>query len=945
MARVHTAHGIGKIIQTETARGRTSHLVEGAGFRAWIPAAQCRTATDVNEGNSTTLPYDPTPQYPADMWSSQTTILPGDQEIDAEERLSPSDSLDFDSRRESIFPEPSPALFATAAGLHRAPEGSEDNDDGDWPGSIYQDHIWDMLDEHGIETDGPHYRKHQDRHGPDHPEAISVDDLIGPPYEDDHLVRDDSLPVEEEDIPPGLRELLGEKLQPGPWTAEDWEAAENFDPTDEYRGHPDSWSHKPTEQDYADWEARHRKNKTAGKVTDFLKGGPGDKDDESGDWFSRHLPGYSSLVDLSSDKHANLDPKYATWMLGAGAGGDDSVSRFARDPQAEIQRLAHLWHGNAHDESIEQYGRLVEADKMLREAAWADVRRKGQRLRREGKLTIKYRSASSINAIVEGDHGVYHTLIKTSSPGQTIDQYTCSCKWGQWAHRRMTYVGRMCSHGYAAYLELKSNAQKGNKGRFRRNPYQRAASITDDFQDYVDEYRDGHVDQDAATQFMDLHEVDADQADTLYDYVEDNHAERAERTFDSPPGCPEGLLRTSPATLTPSLFRVPAPGDPYTVDVEDDERKTTAPDNIMSKKDWKTATHVDDQAQPATGAATEAAPAEDGSVDTTAPAAPPAPATPEDQGNWRGNGFDPSMVTSIVGPIAQGAGSIADSLTGTSLASGIGGAVGSMVSGIGSGLGGFFASRTAADLDDLREITDEDPPLGDMDSYNDQVRDIIDELRDYGADAFSLVAHRRTSSDDDELLTPSGHDSINGSGPRDRDWYTTSEDAIELFDVDGSHTDEEVDGPGTPTNPRSGRIAWKDGDPDDPRTEAGLPPRSKSEGDRNFAENLGGPDPEKARKMVVMDTEEEEPLQRAASAGDHSDIVRRFHASGAAEAIKGGTADRADDDIASRARGFLAKTAGRVYSLAEQQELIDEPGTARNRPTQDDLRGTHYVGD
>jgi hypothetical protein len=48
--------------------------------------------------------------------------------------------------------------------MHRAPDGSEHNQDGDWPGSIYQDHIWFMLAEHGIVPDGAHYRHHEPRH-------------------------------------------------------------------------------------------------------------------------------------------------------------------------------------------------------------------------------------------------------------------------------------------------------------------------------------------------------------------------------------------------------------------------------------------------------------------------------------------------------------------------------------------------------------------------------------------------------------------------------------------------------------------------------------------------------------------------------------------------------------------------------------------------------------
>ena len=85
--------------------------------------------------------------------------------------------------------------------------------------------------------------------------------------------------------------------------------------------------------------------------------------------------------------------------------------------------------------------------------------------------------------------------------------------------------------------------------------------------------------------------------------------------------------------------------------------------------------------------------------------------------------------------------------------------------------------------------------------------------------------------------------------------------------------------------------------------------------------------------------------QHRAEAG-MNDIVRQFQASGGgALAGSGGGGNFGDDDIAGQARKFLAKTAGRVYSLAEQQELVDEshPQGARNKPNEDDLAGTHYV--
>lgn len=931
MARVHTAHGVGEIIQTETVRGRTSHLVEGAGFRAWVPATQCRTA-EVNEDNSTTLPYDPTPQYPSDMWANQATILPGDQEIDAEERTSPSDSLDFDSRSGHAWPAPDPSLFAKSA--------SRDN--------------------------------------------------INP-----------------------------------------------------------------------------------------------------------------------SSKEANLGPKYASWVLSAGRNsGDDSVSRFRRDPVAEIQRMGQLVHGNNTDPHVEEYGRLIEADRMLREAAWKDVRAKAQRLRREGRVHVKDLSHDRIYATVEGDHGTYDVMVHTGSDmgnfgsGQTVKNLYCGCDWGAWQFKRMTYVGRMCSHQYATYMEKKS--QQGKKKSPPYYPgkapmkYRRVSSVTSDFQKYVDDHRGGHIDQDAADNFIDLPDQNLDGNDVaaLYDYVEENHTERADRPFGDPPAFPDGPLRTAPVSLTPDLFRVPPPNDSYLVDVEKDERSTIAPEGIMSDKDWKTAARyvdalgnpyapasfwrtadettgevVEDEEKknggttPTPGATStsagqtstsagqdsattpeSAAETAEAAPDTTqqtaqeaAPEPPTEAATPkqEEDPRFRGS-FDPSMIGGIVGPIAQGIGTMADSFTGSGLASGLASGATSMISGLGSGLGGFFTASTddgvygqfpVSEVDRLRALSADDPALGHMDAHNDEIREVIDELREDGADASQIVAayndvpwddedddlERDLGFDDDEepkksrfldflqrrssygvgnqgtngpggaFLQPGGGSwadrPSNGSGPDPKDWGTTSQEAIELFDHDGSHTDQDVtelsDGSyimarrkddfgdiedqdpelaalmaeitegvseGDEPNdylfdsmgryrPERFKRAWRDGDLDDPRTEAGLPPRNKKEMDRNFAENLGGPDPENSRRQSRN--------PKAAASGDHSDIVRRFHASGAAETINGPT--RSDDDIAGRARSFLAKTAGRVYSQAEQQELIDEPGTARNKPTREDLIGTHYV--
>src|SRR6516162_9764358 len=160
MTTIHTAHGPGELVETETVHGRTSYRVRGTGFDVWVDAKNARTASEddgpenlftyqfptakpdpdaymrgaatyaigsrgfahdpalhVNTRNTTTLPYNPTPQVdalttpgPNQSWG------PGEYgQIDPDERLRPSDSLSLRSRGEDKGPGPKPNLFATSA--------------------------------------------------------------------------------------------------------------------------------------------------------------------------------------------------------------------------------------------------------------------------------------------------------------------------------------------------------------------------------------------------------------------------------------------------------------------------------------------------------------------------------------------------------------------------------------------------------------------------------------------------------------------------------------------------------------------------------------------------------------------------------------------------------------------------------------------------------------
>lgn len=976
MAFVHTAHGLGRIIATETVRGRTRHKVAGPGFEVWLDSTQVRTAEierdaslgDVNEDNSTTLPYDPTPQYPSDMWAHDTTIQPGEQEIDAEERLSPSDSIDFDSRSNRSFPGPDPSLFAKNA-YHEA--GIKE-----W---------WDEISTH--------------------------------PREKEPLVVED---------------------------ADEW-----------LRNHP-----------------------------------PHDDDDDDDD--------DEEEAESRKKVHARLGSKYATWMLAAPE-GDDSVSRFRRDPIQEINRLGYLWTGGSEDPEMADYGRLVEADKMLREAAWTDVRRKAQRLRREGRVHVLHRGPGNIYANVEGDNGTYTTMIAKTGNTQSIDKWACSCEWGKWAfQRKISYVGRLCSHGYASYLELQSDQHKGNPGRFHHP--RRTAGVVDDFQDYVNDFRDGHVDIDAADNFITLPEhsqkedpYTEDEVQDIYDWTRDNLTEREPRNYKMPYYAAESsgeraeVLRTHPRSLTPDLVKVPRGEDPYFVDVEEDERETTGPDGIMHKEAgplknirnmfpagknknrvspqeaidwygglapheknwvrdnypdhfvvrmdneangfnsdyrhaalvdamgnsytpggfWRTADEdtsvVDDKKNqdgsmpPSTSAGQSSSSAGQSSssagqlsdpsvatprvpdVENASPSLSPDSSQDSGQGGFgqglqnAGRGLQNFMDIAL--PIIDNVSSFA-----APIAQGIGNAIGNIGSGLLHRSNHHYAEDDSnsngwevpeGDLEHLRELSDDDPDLGHTDSQNREKAHLIDDLREDGYDVSQIVAsyglgNQGQGQPGGAFGQPGGGSwadrAFSGSGPDPKYWFGTSEDLLDRGDEDIEEVDV-TEGSGETNHwneserPGQGKKAnrFLFSNDNDMHDELLQSVGEEIEGIGQYeqfldeAHELGDEDAAGAIEEALDD--ETDHVKNFTNALDReagmNDIVRRFQASGggalANDSASGGA--MSDDAIAGQARKFLAKTAGRVYSLAEQRELIEEshPGGARNKPTDDDLAGTHYV--
>lgn len=200
-----------------------------------------------------------------------------------------------------------------------------------------------------------------------------------------------------------------------------------------------------------------------------------------------------------------------------------------------LQRTAFVLESDL-DPRVGEYMDLIESNIQIREAAWKDVRQKALRLRREGKVHVQTVNPEAIYASVEGDHGTYDTIIIRGNVfdlgGQSVTEWSCGCDWGKWAFKRkISYVGRFCSHAYASYLELQSQANKGRKQWKRKR-----SAVGSEEQWYQSLYG---------------FKLEADE------------------------------LRTKPNRLVPDFIFNDTEDQSYFTDVEEDDRVTTAPDQIQ----------------------------------------------------------------------------------------------------------------------------------------------------------------------------------------------------------------------------------------------------------------------------------------------------------------------------------------------------------------------------
>lgn len=601
----HTPHGIGRIAEVLTERGRQSFRVAvNAHTSVWVDQQKLRLANDgplfsqppvvpgyedkannpglqygmddhyaalaglestiepgdpysVNEKNHATLPYDWQPQHHVDQFRNDQTIKPAEWGIDPKKRLHPTDSLSGASRSEPKGPQPNPELFEGGGGDH--PFASERTS------SLHQ-----AMDFTNPAFAVPHggYDPHFDSHSHDPDEFVG--DTGG------------------QDIGPIDRALWKGVTAPGAamaWGLDKWDQHQQHKHKDAGAHSRQGPDHEFT-QDTGQQGGYDVRPDPVGGTIHHHQVDMGDEEYKSylnQDDSPRYSGGAHEQYIEGSYRPAGLSDRYAFFQVESS--GDSPAASFRRDPQGFIRTCGHLWSdGDSSLEKFADYTELIDSDPDMRTAAWADVRQKAMRLRHEGQVQVNEAGANRVYATVNGDSGVYDVMIyKAGAFGgnQSVLDWACSCDWGKWAFKRkFSYVGRLCSHAYAAYLDMGKAKKTG-------------ASV-EDYKSYLE---DNTMSPEASSvaSYLNTQGNDAshDEVNKLYDHISNNPAEAPERDYESgyvnqPDDAYKtaDLLRTSPQSLAPNLRMVPQGEGNEWVDVEKDDRKTTGPDQIMKGAAW-----------------------------------------------------------------------------------------------------------------------------------------------------------------------------------------------------------------------------------------------------------------------------------------------------------------------------------------------------------------------
>jgi 8-oxo-dGTP pyrophosphatase MutT (NUDIX family) len=98
-------------------------------------------------------------------------------------------------------------------------------------------------------------------------------------------------------------------------------------------------------------------------------------------------------------------------------------------------------------------------------AAWKDVRAKAKRIRSEGGVSIVVSSGDGIGGHVQGDTGIYETILNYAPGSAKVANWTCGCAWAAFAWGRSPayrrFEGRMCSHALALQFEAQARGMFG----------------------------------------------------------------------------------------------------------------------------------------------------------------------------------------------------------------------------------------------------------------------------------------------------------------------------------------------------------------------------------------------------------------------------------------------------------------------------------------------------
>lgn len=144
---------------------------------------------------------------------------------------------------------------------------------------------------------------------------------------------------------------------------------------------------------------------------------------------------------------------------------DTRLGRMISDPERYAREVQATFPPPTDDEMVKvsDLHYLIDSDPQIRQAAWVDVQKKATRLRSGGHVEVLEITPRAIHARVKGDHDTYETVVvrggATIGSGQLTD-WGCGCPWGFWAHkRRDKFAGRLCSHGFAAYVELQAKTR------------------------------------------------------------------------------------------------------------------------------------------------------------------------------------------------------------------------------------------------------------------------------------------------------------------------------------------------------------------------------------------------------------------------------------------------------------------------------------------------------